>query len=204
MQSGPPIAAVEGSPGLPVETSGVVGEATLHETPAEHAVFPPFDSSTFASQLLWFAITFVAFYYLMAKVALPRIAAILENRRDRIAADLDHAESLKRESEAAGAAYEKALADARAKASGIAGAARDAAKAKADQQRTEVEQDLARQLADAETRISDIKSKALAEVGTIAGDTTDALVKAIAGVSATSEEVAGAVKAALDGRNARA
>ena len=198
------MAAVEGSPGLPVESSGVVGEATLHETATEHAVFPPFDSSTFASQLLWFAITFVAFYYLMAKVALPRIAAILENRRDRIASDLDHAESLKRESEAAGAAYEKALADARSKASGIAGAARDAAKAKADQQRAEVEQGLARQLADAETRISDIKSKALAEVGTIASDTTDALVKAIAGITATSEEVAGAVKSALDERNARA
>ena len=181
----------------------VVGEGTLVETPAEHKVFPPFDATTFASQLLWFAITFVVFYYLMAKVALPRIGGILEGRRDRIAADLDQAEGLKSESEQAAAAYEKALADARSKASAIAGTARDAAKGKTDQQRKDVEADLGRQLAAAEARIADIKSKALAEVGAIAGDTTDALVKALGGVEATAKEVSDAVASALAERNVR-
>lgn len=181
----------------------VVGEGTLVETPAEKKTFPPFDSTTFASQLLWLAITFVIFYYLMAKVALPRIGGILEGRRDRIAADLDQAESLKTESEQAAAAYQKALADARSKASGIAGTARDAAKSKTDQQRKDVEADLGRQLAAAEARIADIKSKALAEVGAIAGDTTDALVKTLVGVEATANEVADAVSSALAERNIR-
>ena len=67
---------------------------TLVEQPAEHDVFPPFDSSTFPSQLLWFALTFALLYYLMSKVALPRIAGILEDRRDRIASDLDLADPL--------------------------------------------------------------------------------------------------------------
>ena len=62
------------------------GEGIIVETPEEHANFPPFDASTFASQLLWFAITFGVLYYLMAKVALPRLAGIIEGRRDRIAA----------------------------------------------------------------------------------------------------------------------
>ena len=181
----------------------VVGEGTLVETPAEHKTFPPFDATTFASQLLWFAITFVVFYYLMAKIALPRIGGILEGRRDRIAADLDQAESLKTESEQAAAAYEKALGDARGKASTIAGAARDAAKSRADQQRKAVEADLARQLATAETRIADIKSKAVAEVGAIASEATDAVVKALVGVEATAGEVADAVSSALAERNAR-
>ena len=180
------------------------GAGTLVETPAEHKVFPPFDSTTFASQLLWFAITFIVFYYLMAKVALPRIAGILEGRRDRIAADLDQAEGLKRESEQAAAAYEKALADARSKASGIAETARDAAKAKSDENRKSVEDGLAKQLAAAEARIADIKSKALAEVGAIASDTTDALVKALTGAEATAKEIEGAVTAALAERNVRA
>ncbi|MBZ0227451.1 MAG: F0F1 ATP synthase subunit B', partial [Bauldia sp.] len=105
--------------------------------------------------------------------------------------------------EQAAAAYEKALADARSKASAIAGTARDAAKGKTDQQRKDVEADLGRQLAAAEARIADIKSKALAEVGAIAGDTTDALVKALVGVEATAKEVSDAVASALAERNVR-
>src|SRR6188768_3181036 len=96
------------------------GEGVIVETPEEHTNFPPFDASTFASQLLWFAITFGVLYYLMAKVALPRLAGIIDGRRDRIAADLDAAERLKGESQEAARNYEKALAQARSNASSIA------------------------------------------------------------------------------------
>ena len=137
------------------------GEGIIVETPAEHNNFPPFDASTFASQLLWFAITFAVLYYVMAKVALPRLAGIIEGRRDRIAADLDTAERLKGESEDAARSYEKALAQARANASSIAETARTAAKTKADAQRGETERDLAAKLTAAETRITDIKNRAL-------------------------------------------
>ena len=126
---------------------------TLVETPGEGAAFPPFDSSTFPSQLLWLAITFAILYYLMAKVALPRIAGILEDRRDRIASDLDMAERLRSDSEEALAGYERALAQARAKAHGIAEAARGEAKAAADAQRAEIEADLEKKLGSAEARI---------------------------------------------------
>lgn len=193
---------MEGSDGVPVTTPGVVGEHTLTETPAEHKSFPPFDATTFASQLLWFAIAFVVFYYVMAKVALPRIAGILEGRRDRIAADLDQAERLKAESEQAGIAYEKALADARTKASAIADSARDAAKSKADEQRTGVEADLAKKLAAAEARIFDIKSKALAEVGSIASEATGAVVERLIGAEASAAEIGDAVKSTLAERRA--
>ncbi|MCB1489364.1 MAG: F0F1 ATP synthase subunit B [Bauldia sp.] len=177
---------------------------TLHESPQEHKVFPPFDATTFASQLLWFAITFALLYYLMAKVALPRIGGILEGRRDRIAADLDQAERLKGESEDAAAAYEKALAEARARASSIADGAREAAKSKAEVQRTEVEASLASKLADAETRIAEIKNQALAEVGTIAGDAADAVVNTLIEGKISAEEVKDAVADVLAARSANA
>jgi F-type H+-transporting ATPase subunit b len=180
------------------------GEGIIVETPEEREVFPPFDATTFASQLLWFAITFGVLYYLLAKVALPRIAGILEGRRDRIAADLDAAERLKSESEAAAAGYERALAEARGRASGIAEAARGAAKQKADAQRRQVEGDLAGKLAAAEARIAGIKERALGEVGTIAGEATDAVVSALIGAKATAEEVVAAVSAALGERKLNA
>ena len=165
--------------------------------PGEHKSFPPFDSSTFPSQLLWLAITFGLLYYLMAKVALPRIGSILEVRRDRIASDLDTAERLKLESEEAEAAYQKALANARAKAFTIAETARVQAKAASDAQRAEAEAALNKLLAAAETRIGEIKAKALSDVGAIAGDATEAIIAALTGTAIGRGEVDAAVTQAL-------
>lgn len=173
------------------------GEGTLVEEPVEHDVFPPFDSTTFASQLLWFAITFALLYYVMAKVALPRIAGILEDRRDRIASDLDLAESLKQDSEAALESYETELAEARARANAIAEGARDGAKQAAAAKRASVESNLAEKLAAAEERIGEIKSKALADVGEIATETTEALVATLVDVDLGDREVADAVSAVM-------
>ncbi|MDK1375780.1 MULTISPECIES: F0F1 ATP synthase subunit B [unclassified Sinorhizobium] len=158
-------------------------------------VFPPFDSSHFASQVLWLAITFGLFYLLMSKVIIPRIGGILETRHDRIAQDLDEASRLKGEADAAIASYEQELASARAKGHSIADTAREAAKAKATADRTAVEGDLAKKIAAAETRIADIKSKALADVGAIAEETATAVVKQLIGGTVTKAEIAAAVKA---------
>ena len=97
-----------------------------HIPSTEHGKgFPPFDSSTFASQLLWLVITFVALYLLMSRVALPRVGAIIENRQKRIAGDLAEAQGMKDQSDAAIAAYEKALAEARGRAQALANETRE-------------------------------------------------------------------------------
>src|ERR1700674_5909168 len=85
-----------------------------------HGVFPPFDKETFFSQLFWLAICFVALYVMASKLILPRVGSIIAERRDRIAGDLAEAGRMKDEADAAVAAYEKALADARARAQAIA------------------------------------------------------------------------------------
>ncbi len=159
-------------------------------------VFPPFDPTYFTSQLLWLAITFGLFYYLMSKVALPRISAILETRSDRIAQDLDEANQLKDESDAALAAYEQELAEAKAKAHGIAQEARDSAKAELDAKRASVEAELADKIAGAEASIASIKAKAMGEVGSIAEETTAALVSQIISGKVTKADIASAVSAA--------
>src|ERR1700716_4206470 len=94
--------------------------------------FPPFDKQTFPSQLLWLTVTFVALYLLMSRIALPRIESILERRRQRIAGDLAEALRLKGESDAAIAAYEKALADARGRAQALVNDARQKQAAEAE------------------------------------------------------------------------
>ncbi|EKF41386.1 F0F1 ATP synthase subunit B' [Nitratireductor indicus C115] len=175
-------------------------EATHTETGvasegAHKAGFPPFDSSTFPSQLLWLAITFGLFYLFLKRVVLPRIGGILEVRRDRIAQDLDQAARMKEEADQAVAAYEQELAEARKKANVIGQEARDAAKVEADAERRSVEKELEAKLGEAEKRIASIKDAAMRDVGTIAEDTAASIVQELVGGRLDKASAAAAVKA---------
>ena len=192
------IAQAEGAPELPALIEGVVEEEAGEEP------FPPFDATYFPSQLLWLAITFTALYLLLVRVALPRLGGILEDRRDRIASDLDQAERLKQQSDEAIADYEKALAEARARAFAVAEEAREAAKQKAAGRQAEVEADLKSRLADAEKRIGEIKQKALADVDAVAADVAEAVVERLLGERPSAGEVGDAVAAASDRETAGA
>ena len=161
---------------------------------AHSEVFPPFDPASFGSQLLWLAITFAALYLLMSRVALPRIGSILETRRTRIEGDLREAERLRQETEKAAAAYEAALAEARKNAHGIAEETRAGIKADIDGRRADVEAGLSKRVADAEARIQSDKDAALANVGSIAAETAQALVAKISG-TVTAAEARAAVAA---------
>lgn len=155
----------------------------------EKASFPPFDPSTFSAQLIWLAITFGFLYYVMSRIALPRIGEVLEERRDRIQRDLDEAERLKTETEKALATYEASLAAARGRAQSIAKENRDRLNAEVDGERSRVEQSIAGKLAEAESRIAATKTRALEQVHQIAADTAGAVVERLIGESVTGEEV---------------
>ena len=108
----------------PAEAEGHATEA--HEgAEGGHGAFPPLDTKTFPSQIFWLVIFFALLYALMSKVVLPKIAAILEARRNRIDGDLARASALKTETEAALNSYQKALADARNNAGDIAKTTRE-------------------------------------------------------------------------------
>ena len=99
------------------------------------APFPPFQKETFASQLVWLAITFVALYLLISRIAVPRIGGIVEERAKRIEGDFAEAQRMKEESETALAVYEKSLADARNRAQAIGAEIRDKLHAEAEESR---------------------------------------------------------------------
>ena len=169
-----------------------VGEAA-HEG---GGVFPPFDPSHFASQLFWLALTFGTFYFFISRVALPQIGEVLETRSARIAKDIDEANAMKAQADAALAAYEQSLATARNNANDIAGKARDAAKADAEATRTRIEAGLAGQMQDAEKRIGDIKAKAMNNLNDIAEETASAIVSQLFGGKFDKADIAAAVKSA--------
>jgi F-type H+-transporting ATPase subunit b len=134
-------------------------------------------------------VTFIALLFIMSKIALPRVGEVIEERRDRIKRDLDAAGRLKEETDKALADYEKALADARANASGIAKETREKLAAETDAERHRVDEQIAVKLKDADARIAVTKSKAVSAIGDIATETARAVVEKLIGQDVSPDDV---------------
>ncbi len=154
---------------------------------------PQLHAPDFAPQLIWLVITFGLLYVLMSRVALPGIAEVLDERQNRIQRDLGEAERLKSETERALAAYEQALAEARAKAQTIARDTRDKLASEVDEERRRVETVIAAKLVEAERRVGETKSAALSRVNDVAAETVGAIVNKVSGLEITADEVRSAL-----------
>ena len=159
--------------------------------------FPPFNKETFASQLVWFVIFFIALYVLIGRFAIPRLGGIIEARRGRVEGDLAEANKLRDQSDAALKAYEKSLADARNRAQTLANETRDKLNAEAEEARKKLESHLNSKLAEAEKTIAATKTAAMANVRGIAVDTASAIVQRLIGTAPSSSAVEAAVADAL-------
>ena len=158
---------------------------------------PQFDPSTFASQIFWLVVTFAALYWVVAKLAVPRVGQVLEQRARVIQDDLDRAMQLKGETDAALAAYESAMSAARGQAGDHMRAMLADVKAVADKRTEEISASVAKQVAEAEARIGKAKQDALASMKTLAGESAAAIVAKLTGLDPDGGAVATAVAAAL-------
>jgi F-type H+-transporting ATPase subunit b len=171
-----------------------MAEPTAHtEQPAGHPAFPPFQSEFFPSQLVWLTVSFVLLYVLMSKIALPRVGAILTARSKVIGDDLAAADRLKEQSNAAHTAYEKALADARGRAQGIASSTREQQAKEAEAVQKRLEAQLHEKLEKAEQSIAATRSAAMGNVRGIAADTAAAIVERLIGKAPAAAEVTAAL-----------
>jgi F-type H+-transporting ATPase subunit b len=171
-----------------------MAETTAHtEAPAGHPKFPPFESEHFPSQLVWLAISFVLLYVLMSRIALPRIGRIMADRSKVISDDLAAAERLKEQSNAVQAAYEKALADARGRAQGIAAATREQQARQTEDLHKRLEGQLHERIAAAEQSIATSRGAAMRTVKSIAAETASAIVERLIGQRPRDEDIAAAL-----------
>ena len=157
--------------------------------------FPPFETSNYPGQLFWLAVSFGLVYVLMSRVAIPRIAGIIEERRARIESDLAKAAEAQKAAEDAAKAFEANLVKAKGNAQGIGQAARDSAAKAAEARRHEVEAELATKLAGAEKTIGETKAKAMASVEAIATEAAEAIVHQLTGAAPKAGAIAGAISA---------
>ena len=154
---------------------------------------PQLDISTWPSQIFWLAITFLALFFVISRVAIPRTGGVIEKRKSTIAGDLARAQNLKAEVDATVKTYEAALADSRAKAHAIALENRNRLNAEVEAERHKLDAELGGKIATAEKQVAASRAKAMADVQSAAADVVAAIVSELIGAKVTREAAADAV-----------
>ena len=178
------------------EAVGHAAEASGHA--AQSAGMPQLDTSTFANQIFWLVVALIVIYFVLSRIALPRIGGVLADRQRTITSDIAAAEDLKAKAVEAEKAYNQALTDARGEAARIVAEARaeiqkdlDAATAKADAE-------ISAKAAESARRIDEIRAGAVESVKAVANDTAAALVSSLGG-AADDKAIAAAVAERMKG-----
>ena len=161
---------------------------------------PQLDISTFLPQIVWLIITFGVLYILMAKLALPRIGSILEQRQNRIEDNLGMAQNLKRESEADAKAYEAAIVEAREQARSSIQLAIKEMSEQSERRQSELNDRLVAELKSAEERIGEAKKKAMSNISETAEDIVLDAAESLIGVAPSKDSIRSAVLNKLNER----
>jgi F-type H+-transporting ATPase subunit b len=149
---------------------------------------PQLDFSTYASQFFWLAVTFSFLYFMLARVVLPQIREVLQNRQSRISADLKKAEQLKLEAESAAADFTSALEEAKRKASELVQDARAQAEKEAEKHYAKLEAKLEAQAKDAEKRLAEIRAESNEQLLPVITDAVKEMCQSVANVNIDAKE----------------
>jgi F-type H+-transporting ATPase subunit b len=166
---------------------------------AGHAVgMPQLDFSTWPNQIFWLVVTLVVIYLVLSRIALPRIGAVLADRKGTITNDLAAADELKQKAVEAEKAYNTALANARTEAAKIVAQAKAEIQKDLDAATARADVEISAKAAESEKTILAIRDGAAAAVAEVARDTAAAIVAALGG-AADAKSVTAAVTARLKG-----
>ncbi len=161
------------------------------------AGMPQLDVSTYPAQLFWLAVSIGILFVALRMLALPRIGAALEIRRERIDDDLAKAAASSDEAEAALAAYEKVHADAAAQAQAIHRETAQEISRQTTERRTVLAAKLAEDTKAAEARIAAAKEPAMASLQDVAADLVRDVAGKLAGLEVSKADAEAAVDAVL-------
>jgi F-type H+-transporting ATPase subunit b len=177
-------------------TTETTGQANLEHA---EAGMPQLDFGIFPNLIFWLVVALLALYFVLSRVAIPRIGTVLAERNDAIANDIEMAAVLKRRAEEAEAAYNAALAQARDEAHRIAAETRAGIDKELASLMTKADAEIAAKAADSERRIGEIRDNAAKSVEEVARDTAAAIVEALLPGGADQAAIDAALASRLKG-----
>ena len=154
-------------------------------------------AETYSSQLFWLVVFFGITFFLVGRGMVPRVMETVAQRDQQIAGDLAAARAARDAADAQEEAWRVRENENRAAAQTIVARAKADAAAKAEKTIAAAQKRLDTKLAEAETRIGEARTAALAEVEEVAADAAQDIVARLAGVKVTRPAAAKAVKEAL-------
>jgi F-type H+-transporting ATPase subunit b len=175
------------------EPAAIAGTENAPDLVSPGGVFPPFDNHTFLSQIVWLVVVFGLLYWMMSRIALPRVGSILDARRGRIQGELADAHRMQKQAVEASAAYDAKLADAKSRAQALAQQTHEELMTANNARRHALEDDLNAKLAAAERQIEDTKGRAMGSVTGIARDAAAAIVEHLTGKAADPQAIDAAI-----------
>ena len=161
------------------------------------AAVPQFDPSSYAGQLFWLVITFAVLYVLMARIALPRVGFVVEQRTQRIEQDVSEARSAADAANSLQAEVEAHLAEARSQARETLSVATATAAAQQTATLSTQNTQLVARLQEAEANIAKARTTAMASITPAAVATAASVLHKLAGIDAKGDQLASAIDQAL-------
>ena len=158
---------------------------------------PQLDVSGFPSQIFWLVITFVFLWWLMAKVALPKVGLVLEERQKKINDSLNMAENLRIEAGSELEAYEIAISVAHDEARKVINDANQEGTQASANQLAEMRISLTNQIAEVETEIESVKEKALEDIGQSAREVAISTLDKLVGIKIPGKMLNAAIDNAM-------
>jgi F-type H+-transporting ATPase subunit b len=192
---------VSPQPAVTHDAPHLVAVADTHaSTEAAHGEggggLPQFEFQHWFGQIVYLIILFALLYWLMAKVFVPRLRSVIDQRATTITDAVQTARQVQAEAagqaEAAKAEVAAARASSRATATAAKARVTEAANARAAEQEAVVNA----RIAEAETAIGKTRDAAMTNVAAIASDTAAAIVERLTGQAPTAAEATAAVKGA--------
>lgn len=157
---------------------------------------PQFQTEHWAGQIGYLLVLFFVLYVLIAKVFGPRLRRVMDERRDTISSAVATARQVQTEAAEQAAAAKAEVDKARADARATAAAAKARVTEEANARQAAEEAVVNARIAEAEASIGKTRDAAMANVSTIAADTTAAIVERLTGKTATAAELTAAKGAA--------
>ena len=151
-------------------------------------------ADTWSSQVFWLLVFFGITFFVIGKGMVPKVMETVANRDGQIAADLAAAKAARDAADEQEEAWRVKENENRAAAQAIVAKAKDQAAAKSEKKLAAAQKRIDTKLADAETRIAEARTAALAEVESVAVEAAQDIVKTLAGVKVTKPAATAAVK----------